>query len=135
MTRAEMLKHLGKLDIPDHGGYIHFMETLTAVSNAEAGVPVPETPVTRKMAKAIQAVPKLKALDKPAHNALTNYLVSLLQSRWRGYAMRREYAQGGEETYTSAADLPADVPQQQPPPYEGLPKSKVKASQVAPGPQ
>merc|ERR1719271_2399526 len=32
----EMLKHLGKLDIPDHGGYIHFIETLTAVSHNHA---------------------------------------------------------------------------------------------------
>merc|ERR1719230_268457 len=27
LTRAEMLNFLGTLDIPDHGGYIHFMET------------------------------------------------------------------------------------------------------------
>jgi len=135
MSRRDMLKHLGKLDIPDHGGYIHFMETLTAVSNLEAGVPVPVCETTNKMAKMALAVPHLKKLDKPAHNALTNYLVSLLQSRWRGYAMRRKYTDGEENTYTSAADLPADVPQQQPPPYEGLPTGKVKANQVAPGPQ
>merc|ERR1719484_463017 len=34
LTRADMLKHLGQLDIPDHSGYIPFVETLTAVSNA-----------------------------------------------------------------------------------------------------
>jgi hypothetical protein len=126
MTRAEMLKHLGQLDIPDHGGYIHFMETLTAVSNKEAGVPVPVCETTNKMAKQALAVPHLKKLDRPAHNALTNYLVSLLQSRWRGYAMRRKYTDC-EETYTTT-ELPADTPQQQPPPY-------VKANQVAPAPQ
>jgi len=98
-------------------------------------VPVPVCETTNKMAKMALAVPHLKKLDKPAHNALTNYLVSLLQSRWRGYAMRRKYTDGEENTYTSAADLPADVPQQQPPPYEGLPTGKVKANQVAPGPQ
>uniref|UniRef100_A0A7S2IRG1 Ion transport domain-containing protein n=1 Tax=Haptolina brevifila TaxID=156173 RepID=A0A7S2IRG1_9EUKA len=134
MTRADMLKHLGKLDVPDHGGYIHFMETLTAVSNLEAGVPVPQCETTNKMARAALNMPHLKKLDKPAHNALTNYLVSLLQSRWRGYAMRRKY-DADESTYTTAAELPADVTQQQPPPYEGLPSGKVKVNQVAPGPQ
>merc|ERR1719506_3290068 len=57
LTRAEMLKHLGKLDIPDHGGYIHFMETLTSVANFHAGVPVPVCDTTKKMQKAAQKVP------------------------------------------------------------------------------
>jgi len=117
LTRAEMLKHLGKLDIPDHGGYIHFMETLTAVSHHHAGVPVPVCDTTKKMQKAAQQVPKLKVLDKPAHNALTNYLVSLLQSRWRGYAMRKKYD-----------DDPESMPE---PAYAS---QKVKTSQVAPEP-
>jgi len=120
LTRAEMLKHLGKLDIPDHGGYIHFMETLTAVSHAHAGVPVPVCDTTKKMQRDAQKVPKLKVLDKPAHNALTNYLVSLLQSRWRGYAMRQKY--DGDPAAPSG-----DAPPSYPPP-------KVKANQVAPEP-
>jgi hypothetical protein len=33
----------------------------------------------------------LSKIEKPTHSALTNYLVSLLQSRWRSYAMRRLY--------------------------------------------
>ena len=114
MTRADMLKHLGNLDIPDHGGYIHFVETLTAVSNHHAGVPVPVCDASNKMAKATLQAPALKKLDKPAHNALTNYLVSLLQSRWRGYAMRKMYTDGEG-------------------PGDGT-LGKVKASQVAPGP-
>ena len=72
---------------------------------------------TKKMQKAAQQVPKLKVLDKPAHNALTNYLVSLLQSRWRGYAMRKKYD-----------DDPESMPE---PAYAS---QKVKASQVAPEP-
>ena len=40
-SRAEMLHLLGQLDIPDHGGQIHFMETLTALAHQACGVPVP----------------------------------------------------------------------------------------------
>jgi hypothetical protein len=120
MTRADMLKHLGKLDIPDHGGYIHFIETLTAVSNAACGeVHVPVCDTTHKLAKATTAVPMLKKLDKPAHNALTNYLVSLLQSRWRGYSMRRQYTE--EEVAAGAGATPQAL-------------AKPKANQVAPLP-
>ena len=121
-----MLKHLGKLDIPDHGGYIHFMETLTAVSHNHAGVPVPVCDTTKKMQKAAQRVPHLSRLEKPAHNALTNYLVSLLQSRWRGYAMRKKYdgEEGGVPT-EGGVTLTAGEPAQQ----------KVKSSQVMPEPQ
>lgn len=116
LTRADMLRHVGSLEIPDHGGYIHFMETLTAVSHNHAGCPVPVCDTTQKLKKAAAKVPQLRQLKEPAHDALTNYLVSLLQSRWRGYAMRRK----GDE----AADAP-------PPAYDG---GKVKANQVAPGP-
>jgi len=129
LTRAEMLKHLGTLDIPDHGGFIHFMETLTAVSNAHAGVPVPVCETTNKMADAAKRVPGLKKLEKPQHNALTNYLVSLLQSRWRGYAMRDKYQR---EAGGGVGDMPADAPQTQP--YDGPSQGKVKANQVAPQP-
>ena len=123
LSRAEMLKHLGKLDIPDHGGYIHFMETLTAVSHHHAGVPVPVCDTTKKMQKAANKVPHMSRLDKPAHNALTNYLVSLLQSRWRGYAMRKKYDDG------SGAPTSGDVT------LEGPPQQKVKSNQVLPEPQ
>jgi len=115
LTRADMLKHLGQLDIPDHGGFIHFAETLTAVSNAHAGVPVPICETTNKMAKQALNAPGLKKLEQPNHSALTNYLVSLLQSRWRGYAMRRQYTDEGTE---------GAVP----------PSQKVKQNQVAPAP-
>jgi len=122
LTRAEMLKHLGKLDIPDHNGYIHFSETLTAIANEVAGVPVPVCDTTRKIQKLALAVPKLKGLEKPAHNALTNYLVSLLQSRWRGYAKRRQY-----EDEMGGGGVPGGGPSLAAPP-------KVKPTQVAPEP-
>jgi len=129
LTRSDMLKHLGKLDIPDHGGVIHFIETLTAVSHNHAGVPVPMCDTTRKLQKSMQKVPKVATLEKPAHNALTNYLVSLLQSRWRGYAMRKKYS--GEEGYDeNVPELAADVAQ---PGAEGA-AGKVKGNQVAPAP-
>mmetsp|Transcript_31861 Transcript_31861/g.83285 ORF Transcript_31861/g.83285 Transcript_31861/m.83285 type:complete len:1767 (+) Transcript_31861:80-5380(+) len=118
LTRADMLKHLGKLDIPDHNGYIHFMETLTAVSNLHAGVPVPVCETTNKMAKLAQRAPGMQKLDQAAHSALTNYLVSLLQSRWRGYAMRVKYT----DEPTSSTEGGGG--------YDG----KVKSNQVAPGP-
>jgi len=131
LTRSDMLKHLGKLDIPDHGGYIHFIETLTAVSHHHAGVPVPMCDTTRKLQKSMQRVPKMNTLERPAHNALTNYLVSLLQSRWRGYAMRKKYS--GEPGFDeNLPELAADVPQ--PPPGDEGSGGKVKANQVAPAP-
>ena len=121
LTRADMLKHLGELDIPDHNGYIHFLETLTALSNKHAGCALPLVPTTEKLLKANkQAVLKGGSkLDPPKHSALTNYLVSLLQSRWRGYAMRRQ----GDEMPASASDETAKIG-----------TGKIKANQVAPLP-
>ncbi len=99
-TRKEMLHHLGGLEIPDHGGLVHFIEVLTAVSHSHAGVDVPVCAVTEKLAKEARAATGKGARNRmdgtrPAANALTNYLVSLLQSRWRGYAMRQQYEKGG----------------------------------------
>jgi len=128
LTRAEMLKHLGKLDIPDHGGWVHFSETLTAITNDVAGVPVPVCDTTKKMQKMANALPKIKTLEKPGHNALTNYLVSLLQSRWRGYATRRQYEDDAVQPATAGGAPPG------PSSYAGAPPAKVKASQVAPEP-
>jgi len=131
LTRSDMLKHLGKLDIPDHGGYIHFIETLTSLANSYAGTAVPLNETTKKMQKTMQKVPMLSKLEKPAHNALTNYLVSLLQSRWRGYAMRKKYS--GEPGFDeNMPELAADVPQ--PVPAGDGAGSKVKGNQVAPEP-
>lgn len=108
LTRAEMLHFLGELDIPDHGGCIHFMETLTALTHKICGVPVPVCDTTLSIKKAVSKVHGIKNLEKPVHNALTNYLVSLLQSRWRGYAMRKKYTEdfdgeGAEEVAEAAA--------------------------------
>jgi len=120
-SRAQMLQFLGELDIPDHGGYIHFMETLTAISHKVCGVPVPVCDTTRRIQRGVLKVPGINKLERPAHNALTNYLVSLLQSRWRGYAMRKKY---------SDHPLPADGT-----PAPGSDDgAKVKSNQVAPAP-
>ena len=91
-SRAEMLLFLGDLDIPDHNGCIHFVETLTALTHKICGVPVPICETTLKIQRQASKVQGRKNLDKAVHNALTNYLVSLLQSRWRGYTMRKKYA-------------------------------------------
>jgi len=131
LSRAQMLQFLGELDIPDHGGSIHFMEALTALSHSVCGTPVPLCDATKGLQRAAKKVPKLSQLETPAHNALTNYLVSLLQSRWRGYAMRKKYSdhalgevppEGMQKTPSSAADGVNDAP------------GKVKTNQVAPAP-
>jgi len=119
-TRAEMLQLLGVLDIPDHEGYLHFMEVLTALSHAVCGVPLPVCDTTKRLQKSVARTPALSKLEKPLHNALTNYLVSLLQSRWRGYAMRKKYADVGEDDPILEGAVAA-------PP-------QVKYNQVAPAP-
>merc|ERR1711865_1140380 len=103
---------------------------LTALSHAVCGVPVPLCDATRGLQKAAQKVPKLGTLEKPAHNALTNYLVSLLQSRWRGYAMRKKYSDH------ALGELAPDAPPQQPPISAATDDApgKVKGNQVAPAP-
>jgi len=116
MTRAEMLKHLGKLDIPDHGGFIHFSETLTAIAFHEAGVPIPLCDTTKKVQKVATKMSKLGKhnLDAPAHNALTNYLVSLLRTDKE------------KEVDSVATSSPPQQPTHAP--------QKIKANQVAPEP-
>ena len=84
-TRAKMLEHLGNLNVPDHSGNIHFMETLIALSNNYAGVPLPVCDTTNKMARRAAAASSLKKLPAAEHNALSSYLISLLQSRLRSY--------------------------------------------------
>ena len=121
-SRAQMLQFLGELDVPDHGGYIHFMETLTAVSHKVCGVPVPVNPTTLRIQRSVQKVPGIQKLERPAHNALTNYLVSLLQSRWRGYAMRKRYS---DHPQPGGGDAAADG---------AGGEGKVKPNQVAPAP-
>jgi hypothetical protein len=102
MCRKEMLNFLGKLDIPDRGGYVHFVEVLTAITHGVAGVDVPVCDMTEKLLRQAESAAKIKKGDikktqigeGQTANALTNYLVSLLQSRWRGYEMRQQYEKG-----------------------------------------
>ena len=128
LSRAQMLQYLGELDIPDHGGSVHFLEALTALTHKVCGVPVPLCDATSGLQKAAQKVPKLASLEKPAHNALTNYLVSLLQSRWRGYAMRKKYS----DHALGEAAPDADGAMQKA--AESDASGKVKPNQVAPAP-
>jgi len=106
LTRAEMLTLLGDLNIPDHGGFIHFMETLTALAHRECGTEVPICDTTKRIQRSVARTPGLKNLKEPVHNALTNYLVSLLQSRWRGYAMRKRY----QDTALDGSGAPTGPP-------------------------
>jgi hypothetical protein len=121
LTRAQMLQFLGELDVPDHGGYIHFFEALTAISNRIAGCALPLNETTRKLAKTGAKLPGLGKLDKPAHNALTNYLVSLLQSRWRGYEMRQKYTGEPGSTNTAPPAKAAEPPGKAPRPNQVAP--------------
>merc|ERR1711998_20347 len=105
LSRAQMLQHLGELDIPDHGGSIHFMEALTALSHSVCGTPVPLCDATKDLQKAAQKVPKLNQLVKPTHNVWCYYLVALLQARWRGYTMRKTHASNPLMSMLTAAQL------------------------------
>ena len=88
LTRAQMLSHLGALQIPDHGGTIHFMETLTALSNNYAGVPLPMNDTTKKLAKRAAVVASIKKLPPTQHSALDGYRLSVLQSRFRAHNLQ-----------------------------------------------
>jgi len=147
LSRAQMLYYLGELDIPDHKGYIHFMETLTAISHKHCGVTLPPCEATYKILRSLDKTPGVAKLEKPQHNALTNYLVSLLQSRWRGYAMRKKYSDdiseisGAEHQPNSNTGDNVSTSKHENSTPESLNKTenvagtgKVKLSQVAPAP-
>ena len=78
MTAHDLLKHLGKLDVPYRGGYVTFHEVLLASANCVAGVPVPRIDVTVEAARlASKTVASAAAkLDTPKHNALTALMVA-----------------------------------------------------------
>ena len=89
MNRSQLLKLQGELNIPDHGGYVHFTECLTAISYHVSGVPVlPECAGTKRLQKYVGQVPSIQMLERPSHNSLTNYLVSMLAARYRSYKQR-----------------------------------------------
>jgi len=140
LKRADMLKFLGELNIPDHGGNIQFMETLTALTHKECGVDLPVNPTTKSLQHKVHKMQThgvKKGEEKPQHSALTNYLVSLLQSRWRGYTMRKKYT---DAEVAGGAVEPAPVqgmlesgdakPAELQAPARDL--GKVRANQVAP---
>jgi len=106
-SRAQLLRFMRRIDVPDHNGQIHFMETITAMANSVCGVPLPVCDETRKIAKEADKAtgPSSAALAEAEHNAMTSYLVSMLQHRYRNYAkqmedeaaMRRSEAGGARE--------------------------------------
>merc|ERR1719482_2521550 len=118
-TRPEMFKLLGTLNIPVHNGAIHFTETLTAFADLQVGVAVPVCEATKRVAKSAAKVPKLNSLDKPTQNVLTEYKVSLLQSRWHAFKLRSRL--DGGEVLGGEGDANGSRP-----------RPKVKANQVAP---
>jgi len=120
-TRGEMLQLLARLDIPDHDGQIHFLEVLTALAHNNCGTALPVCTTTKQLQKSVAKRPGLKHLRKPVANALTSYLITSMQTRYRGYAGETA-APGG---YSSGADSPV----------QNLPvtsSTKIKPNQVAP---
>ena len=71
----------------------------------------------------MQKVPVVQKLDRPAHNALSSYYISILQSRWRSYAMRTQFAesQAGAEVRPAGGE-------------DDAASGKVKPNQIAPAP-
>ena len=90
LTRPELLLKLKKLNLPDHNGKIHFNETLThlAAFVGEVVVAVPDCEVVHKVQKMQAAVPEIKKLGVADHNTYTNYVLGLLQARFRAYESR-----------------------------------------------
>jgi hypothetical protein len=122
-TRVQVLKLLGELNIPDHGGYVHFTECLTAISYHVLGhVQLPECDTTTRLKRTVGLTPNIRKLETPTHNSLTNYLVSLLGTRVRAYL----------ETHGPDADgpdgaAPPAVPMAAPADGGGAPRARVRA--------
>ena len=105
--REEQLRVLKSLQIPDHGGNVHYMEVLTALTYRVSGSPaIPLCETTKNMQKMVSKVPGVKTLETPLHDVATNYLAARLQSRWRSYykrtSSRSAHGGNGDEHPSSA---------------------------------
>ena len=92
-SRADLLRRVQELNLPDHSGQIHFNETLTHLSKLvqerETGeIRLPDVDAVRKIARLSQNIPGLSKLEGASHNTYTNYVLALLQSRFRAYLDR-----------------------------------------------
>jgi hypothetical protein len=92
-SRADLLRRVQELNLPDHSGQIHFNETLTHLSKIvqerETGeIRLPDVDAVRKIARLSQNIPGLSKLEGASHNTYTNYVLALLQSRFRAYLDR-----------------------------------------------
>lgn len=50
-SRAQLLRLVRRIDVPDRNGEIHFMETMVAIAHAQVGVPLPLCDETRKIVR------------------------------------------------------------------------------------
>eukprot|EP00735_Rhodelphis_limneticus_P002484 TRINITY_DN13372_c0_g1::TRINITY_DN13372_c0_g1_i1::g.9595::m.9595 TRINITY_DN13372_c0_g1::TRINITY_DN13372_c0_g1_i1::g.9595 ORF type:complete len:179 (+),score=40.03,sp/O57483/CAC1S_LITCT/28.67/5e-11,IQ/PF00612.22/0.0024 TRINITY_DN13372_c0_g1_i1:2-538(+) len=87
-------KTIAELEIPDHGGFLHYMETFIALANRISGVDLdslPDIEVTRlveqQRAKALTTVSKLA--DAKNTTAET-YAATFVQSAFRSWKARQE---------------------------------------------
>jgi len=107
-TRSDLLRVVQRLNLPDHNGMIHFNETLTHLSKVaqERGrgeVRLPDVDAVRKIAKLSSNLPGFKALDGATHNTYTNYVLALLQARFRAYHARVEAQEASPEELSKNA--------------------------------
>lgn len=66
-SRAQLLKLMRRIDVPDHNGEIHFMETITAIANSLVGVPLPLCNEIRKIVRAaFLALPPFLRISQPS---------------------------------------------------------------------
>ena len=106
-SRADQLKHLAALDIPDRNGRVFFTEVLAAVAYAVCGVEVPDTCATQRLQRTFREQARrqhhgLRDLPTVTSSAHLTFLVVQLQAHWRGRAARRR------RMHADSADLAHD---------------------------
>lgn len=92
-SRAELLRWMSELDIPDHNGVVHFTDVLTALSYHVSGTPLPLNETTRKVSRSLEELARKRrphgntSIGREAgkHDVATNYIAERLQRRWRGH--------------------------------------------------
>ena len=108
-TRTDLLRQVQRLNLPDHNGQIHFNETLTHLSKVaqerDTGeIRLPDVDAVRKIAKLSEGIPGLKTLEGAQHNTYTNYVLALLQTRFRAYRERTlQRTEADEKTRSGGA--------------------------------
>ena len=92
VDRAQVLKRVRELHVPDHEGVVHLHEVLYACAQYVCGVALSDKEhETRIGARATKAFPTLQELrdKRPAKQEVANfYAASYVQAAWRGFVAR-----------------------------------------------